>query len=152
MRGSISISPFGTLLHMFFCSTVHNYRLISSTHQANLKFPPNWHVFQCPNTGYFMLILLCNSMCNIVHSSMGLKIKTHISNNANLGWYTLHMSRYNGCWNIQGESKQGDPRITCVALCSGSRTTMWPLFRKSFFERILTFIWPLYVTFTLLTN
>ena len=33
-------------------------------------------------------------MCDIIHSSMELKIKTHTSNNANLDWRKLRMSGY----------------------------------------------------------
>ena len=66
-------------------------------------------MFQCPNMGYFMLILLCNPMCDIVHSSMEFMMKAHTSNNVNLDWRRLRMSGYknNGCWN-----KLNDPRMT----------------------------------------
>ena len=64
-------SSFGTLFYMVCGSAKQNFRLAHFTgtkfcsfqytcFQANLKFPPNWNVFQCPNMGYFMLMLLRN--------------------------------------------------------------------------------------------
>ena len=49
---------------------------------------------QCPESIDFKHVPLRNPMCDIVHSSMELKIKTHTSDNANLGWRRLRMSGY----------------------------------------------------------
>ena len=49
---------------------------------------------QFPESIDFKRTPLRNPMCDIVHSSMGLKIKTHTSNNANLDWRKLRKSGY----------------------------------------------------------
>ena len=49
---------------------------------------------QCPESIGFKHVPLRNPMCDIVYSSMELKIKTYTSNNTNLGWRRLRMSGY----------------------------------------------------------
>ena len=49
---------------------------------------------KCPESIDFKHVPLRNPMSDIVHSSMELKIKTHTSINANLGWRRLRMSGY----------------------------------------------------------
>ena len=49
---------------------------------------------QCPESIDFKHVPLRNPMSDIDHSSIELRIKTHTSINANLGWRWLRMSEY----------------------------------------------------------